>query len=109
MRGDTYTAVNPTDTYKSGSHFVVRQYYDSYPNKQSTEIAIRRVRPYGKEAEEIQIEIELTNFGPKRTGRHFGTLVVTPEIAELIAKACLEERQLGAGALLAAQEVVNQQ
>jgi hypothetical protein len=88
------TEVNPPDTYKSASHTVVRQLRDSYPNKEAVEIAIRRVRPYGTEPEELQIEIELTTFGKKRTMRNFGTIVVSPEIADIIAKACSEERKL---------------
>lgn len=88
-RDNLSTVVNPRDNYRTASHLVVEQRNDNGIIPTQTMVAIRRVIPSGGK-EELQVEIVLTSFHKKRMTQAHGELIVTPEIADMIAKACGE-------------------
>jgi len=74
--------------YATESHFVVRM---GEPDGVETTLAIRRViregNTRGTTREELQIEVTIAKHGDKRTSKAFGTIIATPQIADMNALA----------------------
>jgi len=82
--------------YATESHFVVRM---GEPDGVETTLAIRRViregNTRGTTREELQIEVTIAKHGDTRTSKAFGTIIATPQIADMIAAACATVREPG--------------
>lgn len=59
---------------------------------EETTLQIRRVIRQDI-TEELQLEINIIKFGKKRNTTVFSSFIMTPEIADELAKACLELRK----------------
>lgn len=93
MRQATDYARKPTHHYANDSHFVVEQ-IRAGGFKRPTEVTtmqVRRVVPRGS-TEELQIEITVAKIGEKRTNTAYGSLTLTPEMADQLAAACAKVR-----------------
>jgi hypothetical protein len=83
------TTVNSPYNWRSIGHFLVEQ-TDPFVHV-VTSLAVRRVVPSGG-SEELQISVEIVKQGKRRTTTTFGSLILTPEIADKLAEACAELR-----------------
>jgi hypothetical protein len=84
----TVRVLTAREHYAADSSLVIRQRWD----ENQTTFQIRRViLPNG--TEELQIEVSIEKFG-KRTTQMSSSFVLPPRIADLMAAACSQVREL---------------
>lgn len=89
VRGIATRELTRRDHYAADMALVLRQ----RRSDQETTLQVRRVIP--SSGEELQIEIEIVRIGLKRNTTMHSSFILSPELADKLAAACLELRKPG--------------